>query len=338
MSLKSIAESTGLSVATVSHVINGTRAVSERSRKLVQDAILQSGYKPNRAARMLKTQKSNTVALVIPSVKPGRSTNFFFMNVISGAKDALEAQGYDLIVSTYAEDSESEGRAEVSVLEKHWVDGMLIVPGDKQSKAVELVAAGGVPFVLIDRTVDNTACACVHSDNFTATCKAIRLFYESGKRRIGFIGGMVLYSTGYDRYQGYKKTLEELGLPFDESIVCYDVEYELDAARQAAARLVAQGADAIFTSNNVLTMGVLKYLGENNIDIPGRIGLIGYEDYEWMELFSPPITTIRQQSYAMGAVGAQMLLEQLSGKATVYEQVLEAPLIVRGSHGAAAEK
>lgn len=333
MSIRKIAEMTGLSVATVSHVINGTRGVSEKSRALVLAAIDEIGYRPNRAARMLKTQKSNTVALVIPSVKPGRSTNFFFMNVLSGAKDVLETHGYDLIVSTYTEGGADDEKAEIAVMQKLWVDGMLLVPGDRQSKAVELAALGDLPFVLVDRTVDNADCACVYSDNYTATRRAVELFYQSGKRRIGFIGGMISYSTGFDRFRAYQDALLELGLPCDESIIRHDVEYTPGAACAAAKSICEQQVDAIFTSNNVLTIGVLQYLGGLGIKIPQEIGVIGYEDYEWMEIFSPPVTTIRQQSYAMGAVAAEMLLEQLAGAPSTKKQLLEAPLIIRGSHG-----
>lgn len=334
MSLKEIAEITGLSVATVSHAINGTRGVSEKSQALVEAAVAATGYKPNRAARVLKTNRSNTIALVIPNVEPGRSTNFFFMNVLSGAKDALSGQGYDLIVSTYTEEGGDDTRAELTVLQKQWVDGMLLVPGEKQSQAVELVAQSGIPFVLIDRTVENAACPCVHSDNFAATVKAIRLFHSCGKRRIAYLGGMTGYSTGYDRFSGYRQALEELGLPYDPAIVRHDVEYGLDAGRTATSQLLDQKIDAIFTSNNILTMGALQCLGARGLIVPSDIGIIGYEDYEWMEIFSPPITTVQQQSYAMGAIGAEMLLSLLSGTPLPRpHQILEAPLIIRSSHG-----
>lgn len=334
MSMKKIAAMTGLSVATVSHVINGTRGVSEKSRTMVEQAIAAIGYKPNRAARVLKTNKSHTVALVIPNVKPGRSTNFFFMNVISGAKDALEAQGYDLIVSTYSEEGFNDAKAEISVLEKQWVDGMLLVPGEMQGKAVEIVQKSGIPFVLVDRTVTDTCCPRVYSDNHAATRKAIRLFYNSGKRNIAYMGGMIAYSTGHDRFAGYCAELEALSLPYNPDIVRHDVEFSLAEAYRVAGELCRQQVDAIFTSNNVLTMGVLQYLMENAIPVPSRVGVIGYEDYEWMEIFTPPVTTIRQQSYAMGSIGGEMLLKLLSGEPPERtEQVLEAPLIVRGSHG-----
>lgn len=338
MSLKRIAEMTGLSVATVSHVINGTRGVSEKSRALVERAIADTGYKPNRAARALKTQRSNTVALVIPSVKPGRSTNFFFMNVLSGARDALAEQGYDLIVSTYAEEAAPDDeQAEMAVLQKQWLDGLLLVPGRRDSRAARLVQESGVPFVLVDRTVTDgggqALWPCVHSDNYSATGKAIELFHSCGKRRIGYIGGMLEYSTGADRFAGYRDALDRLSLPFDPSIALCDVEYSLDSAARAAEILLDGRVDAIFTSNNVLTMGVLRLLGERGVSIPGQVGVIGYEDYEWMEIFSPPITTVRQQSYAMGAIGAEMLLELIAtGTIAKPRQVLEAPLVIRSSH------
>lgn len=332
-SIREIARLTGLSTATVSHVINGTRPVSEESRALVERVIQETGYRPNRAARMLKTQKSNTVALVIPSVMPGRSTNLFFMNVISGAQDTLEARGYDLVVSAYTEESEGDARAQAAILGKNWGDGLLIVPGRRHSRTVELAQAVGVPFVLIDRTVEGADCPCVYSDNYAATRKAIRLLYESGKRHIAYIGGMLAFSTGHDRYRAYRDELAALALPYREELVFHNVEYTIDSAYTAAGEALNSGADAIFTANNILTMGVLKQLRDRKISVPDPVGVIGYEDYEWMEIMDPPITTIRQQSYALGAVGAEMLLAQLENREFVREQVLEAPLVIRKSHG-----
>lgn len=340
VSIRKIAEMTGLSIATVSHVVNKTRAVSKQSRALVETAIRETGYRPNRAARMLKTKKSNTVALIIPRVEPGRSTNFFFMNVISGVQDTLESQGYDLIVSTYAEKNSDEGneedtRAQAAVLSKNWGDGLLIVPGRMRSHSVEAAVASGIPFVLIDRVVEGMELPCVHSDNYDATRKAVRLFYSSGKRRIAFVGGMVSYSTGRDRYLGYLDELRDLGLPRKDALILHDVEYTIESAWEAAGKALAHGADAIFTSNNILTMGVLKHLRDAGISIPGQVGVIGYEDYEWMEIMSPPVTTVRQQSYAMGAIGAEMLLSRMAGTPFSSRQILEAQLIVRESHGTA---
>lgn len=138
MSIREIARMTGLSITTVSHAINGTRPVSEKSRRLVEEAIRRTGYRPNLAARALKTQKSNIIALIIPSTEPGNSTNCFFFDVLGGVKDTLQRRGYDLIVSTYSERRSDIRLDSVSVLKKSWIDGLLLVPNSRHSRYDEL--------------------------------------------------------------------------------------------------------------------------------------------------------------------------------------------------------
>ena len=332
MGLKEIARMTGLSITTVSHALNGTRTVSQKSMALIRDAVAKTGYRPNGAAQALKTQRTNMIALIIPSTEPNNSTNCFFFDVLGGVKQTLQEQGYDLIVSTYSENDPHFLLGGIPVLQKNWIDGVLFVPGSR--RRAECLTGVDVPVVLIDRRLDGVSLPFVGSDNEQAAVRAIELLAQSGRRRIGYIGGTLDFSSAYDRYRGYQKALAALGLAHDFSLIAYELDYSLESARNAARSLVRYGADAIFAANSVLTMGVVQYLNEQGIRIPEQIALVGFDDYDWTQIVSPPITAVRQDARGMGALGARMLIELLAGNTPdPAAVVLPSALAVRQSHG-----
>ena len=178
MGLKEIARMTGLSITTVSHALNGTRAVSQKSMALIRDAVAKTGYRPNGAAQALKTQRTNMIALIIPSTEPNNSTNCFFFDVLGGVKQTLQEQGYDLIVSTYSENDPHFLLGGIPVLQKNWIDGVLFVPGSR--RRVECLTGVDVPVVLIDRRLDGVSLPFVGSDNEQAAVRAIELLAQTG--------------------------------------------------------------------------------------------------------------------------------------------------------------
>ena len=222
MGLKEIARMTGLSITTVSHALNGTRAVSQKSMALIRDAVAKTGYRPNGAAQALKTQRTNMIALIIPSTEPNNSTNCFFFDVLGGVKQTLQEQGYDLIVSTYSENDPHFLLGGIPVLQKNWIDGVLFVPGSR--RRAECLTGVDVPVVLIDRRLDGVSLPFVGSDNEQAAVRAIELLAQSGRRRIGYIGGTLDFSSAYDRYRGYQKALAALGLAHDFSLIAYELD------------------------------------------------------------------------------------------------------------------
>lgn len=333
--IKEIAQMTGLSIATVSHVINHTRQVSQKSRELVEKAIEEIGYKPNRAARMLRTQCSKTVAMVIPRVKPGMSTNVFFMDVLSGAKDYLQTKGYNLIVSTYSEEESDnlDDLRDLEILKQQWIDGILIVPNKKKHSLLMEVAESGIPFVVLDRLVADIPCLCVYCDTTSVAEQAVELLYRCNKRRIGYVGGSINSFTGYDRFNGYCAGLSAMGMKLDEDLVHTAEEHTVAAGAEGAKKLIQNGADAIFVSNDVQSVGALKYLQRANIRIPEQVGIIGFDDYEWMEVCNPPLTTVRQNPHLMGQEGARALLHRIEEPEYTEYIVLDAEIVKRRSHG-----
>ena len=332
MGLKLIAEITGLSTATVSHVLNGTRKVSKQSYEKVIQAAKSVGYRPNIAARMLKTKKSSTIAIIIPSDINNQNANYFYMDVIMGArKKAFEAK-YELIVSTYDPHStEDMSLQSAQVLRQHWIDGVVIVPSLLNDVQLGIVRDLEMPFVLLDRQTDENS-PCVASDNKAGVIGAVQLFANCGKRRIGFIGGSET-ATGRQRYEGYLEAIARLGIQREEGIICLNSNYSIQTGMQCALALINAGVDAIFAADNVMMMGALRSIKSRSLKIPEDIGLIGFDDFEWMENISPPLTTIKQQTFQMGYIAAEMLIKKLEGTEQNESVILDTVLVVRSSHG-----
>lgn len=333
MSLKKIAQITGLSIATVSHALNGTRAVSEDSRKRVLQAAKMVGYRPNAAARMLRTKKSNTIAIIIPSDINNTNANYFYMDVIMGVRKKMFETRYELIVSTYdPHGSVDQSLPSTHVLRQQWIDGIIVVPSSHSQRQIKAIRNMNLPYVLLDRRSDDES-SCVSSDNQKGISEAIRLFADHGKKRIGFIGGTGS-ATGRQRHTGYLKAMDKLGLPIDESLICLSQSFSLENGKQCGEQLMMNHVDAILVADNVMMMGAIHALNEKKVRIPEEIGIIGFDDFDWMSMVSPPLTTVKQQAYEMGYIAAEVLLRKLGGMETNEVITLDTTLVIRESHGA----
>ena len=334
MSLKRIAAMTGLSTATVSHVLNGNRKVSEKSREKVLNAVREIDYRPNLAARMLRTQKSNTIAYVIPTDESNRNANFFYMDVLLGIRKKLWETDYYVIVSNYEAMGKSEKSLRaVQVLQKQWVDGIILVPSSRNPNQLSVLRELGVPFVLIDRRVDGSDFSCVDSDNETGAFEAVSLLARSGKKKIGLLGGGLRVSSGEKRYCGYKKAISNFGFDYDDEYVVLVDHFSIENGSLGARELIKKGVDGIFVSDNVLTMGAVLELNKQGVKIPEDIGIIGYDDFDWMDMITPPLTTVKQQAYQMGYVAAEMIIRKLTGLDVNEKVMLDTSIVMRKSHG-----
>lgn len=332
MSLKKIAEMTGLSIATISHALNGTRAVSEDSREKVLQAAKLVDYKPNAAARMLRTKKSNTIAIIIPSDINNKNANYFYMDVIMGVRKKMFETQYELIVSTYdPHGSADHSLPSTHVLQKQWIDGIIVVPSSHSQRQIRAIQSMNLPYVLLDRRSDDES-SCVSSDNKKGILEAIRLFASCGKKRIGFIGG-TSSATSRQRHAGYMDAMREMDLPTQEELICLTSSYSLLNGKQCAEQLIANRVDAIFIADNVMMMGAMDALRAENVKVPDEIGIIGFDDFDWMSMVSPPLTTLKQQAYEMGYIAAEVLIRKLGGMETNEVIALDTTLVIRESHG-----
>ncbi|BDF72322.1 LacI family transcriptional regulator [Oscillospiraceae bacterium] len=334
MSIRKIAAMTGLSISTVSNVLNDTRVTSEESKQKVLEAAGKIGYRPNLAARMLRTQRSNTVALIIPTDEANRNANFFYMDMLLGIHKKLRETDYNVIVATYGGTSGGErSLSAVEVCKKQWVDGVIFVPSSKNARQLDVLREMEIPFVLADRKVDGGGYSFVGSDNEGGAFDAVSRLIGSGRRRVGFVGGALSVSSGSERFEGYRNALEAAGLAYDEGLAAMAEHFSVEDGEACVRRLLEQKADAIFVADNVLTMGAMRELNRQGVAIPGQTAIIGYDYFDWMGFLSPPVTSVRQRSHQMGYVAAEMLMRKLSGMEGNERIILETELVLGGSHG-----
>ncbi|HHT95171.1 MAG TPA: LacI family transcriptional regulator [Clostridiaceae bacterium] len=333
MSLKKIAEMTGLSITTVSHAINGTRPVSAASKKKIAESIKAINFKPNLAARMMKTSRSKTVVLIIPATEPNNSTNCFFFDVLNGAKTALEKHGYSLIISTYPENVLNFDLSLIPILQRIWVDGILLVPPSNSMEDIKSIINSNLPIVLIDRKPKGCTLPVVYSDSKTISYKAVSLLLDSGRKRVAFLGVSSNNPTCCDRYAGYCEALYAHGIPVDKTIVRFYENNHASSLTEIINELIEHNIDSIFSANSMLALNVLKVISERNLKIPEDIAVIGFENLDWTQVTNPPLTAIVQDANAMGYRAAEILVDILAGNQPKEScVVLPAKLIKRKSH------
>lgn len=314
--IQDVAQRAGVSVATVSHVLNGTRRVAPETAARVRRAMEELGYQPNAIAQSLRKRTTYAVGILVSDI-----TNPFFATLVRGVEDAALAAGYSVIVCNSDEDPQKEDLY-IRALWRRRIDGMLIAPTrDGTSPALKELANQGVPLVFVDRKAKGIDAPAVLSDNVGGAYHVTRHLLERGHRRIGIVLGIPGATTTEERFLGYRRALEEAGISVGEELAAWG-RYRVEGGRQAARRLLAlpEPPTAIFSTNNLMTLGVLQELKEQGLHIPTDMAVVGFDDLEWAELVQPPLTVAAQDPYEIGRRGFELLLAWLrEGKAQAHE-------------------
>ncbi|GAA0484574.1 LacI family DNA-binding transcriptional regulator [Streptomyces olivaceiscleroticus] len=300
-----VARRAGVSVATVSHVLNETRPVRPDTRKSVLDAIDELGYTHNTLARSLVTSRTRSIGLAVSAI-----SNPYFTEILQGVEaGALEA-GYSLLIADPHDDPAHE-RKVVQLLHERRVDGMIIAPSAEPAELVEYVTKREVPTVFLDRLVGD-AYDQVCAESTTPVRQLVEHFADLGHTRIGLIAGLPGLSTTTERVAGYREGLRARGLPFAPELLAGG-NSEAEGAEDATRHLLAapEPPTAVITANNAMTIGALKALGELGLRVPRDIALACFDDFSWADLFSPRLTAIAQPSREIGAAAVQLLLDRL---------------------------
>lgn len=297
----------GVSISTISHILNGTRTVPEQTRARVAEAVIAAGYTPNSLARSLKRAETRTIGIAV-----GDITNPHFTSVIDAAEAEARAQGYSVVLVGISESTEREIEGLTTLVERR-VDGLIICPSaDGGAAALDRVRRQQSAIVQIDRLA-NTACDAVLVENADGARQLVHHLVSCGHRRIGMLTGLPGLSSTRERIEGYQRALADAGLSFDPSLLACG-EYSAEPARRATNALLVQAdpPTAIFASNNLMTLGAMQAIAERGYAIPDDIALVAFDDFAWADQFKPHLTTIAQPCRAIGKVAVQLLLERLA--------------------------
>ncbi|MGY6022248.1 LacI family DNA-binding transcriptional regulator [Streptomyces spinosirectus] len=327
-----VARRAGVSVATVSHVLNDTRPVLPHTRQAVLDAIDLLGYTPNTLARSLVTSRTRSIGLAVSAI-----SNPYFTEILQGVEAAALEQGYSLLIADPHDDPEHE-RKVVQLLHERRVDGMIVAPSADPRELVAYLGRHEVPAVFLDRLVGTPADGTpedgtaedgtpadgapvdatprydqVCAESAEPTARLVAHLAGLGHRRIGLVAGLPGLSTTRERIAGYRRGLAGSGLPYQEHLVAHG-DSESAGAERATAELLSLPAPptALVTANNAMTIGALRALRDRGLSVPGDLALCCFDDFAWADLFSPRLTAVAQPSREIGAQAVRILLERLA--------------------------
>jgi LacI family transcriptional regulator len=327
--IQDVAKHAGVSIATVSRVLNGNTSVSADIRKRVEAAIEELAYQPHPAARSLRSNRSQIIGLLISDIQ-----NPFFANLIRGVEDEALRHEHSLILCNSDENPQREQQY-LEVLYTERVAGVIVVPTRERlnEEMRQRFRERGTPIVAVDRRVRDKEIDAVLTDNVTGARDAVAHLIANGYRRIGVTTGPEIVTTGRERLEGYRLALREAGIPLDPALERCG-SFRAESGRELAEQLLdlTPPIDALFVGNNLLTLGALHAIQGRNLRIPDDIAIVGYDDIPWAELGSISLTTVTQPVYDLGSAAAVRLFQRMSNPTQSRQEIILSPTLrVRGS-------
>jgi len=335
--IKDVSKYAGLSLATISKYLNGGNVRSDNRRK-IDEAVEALGYRVNRNARSLKTNRTMTVGVVVPTLSIP-----FFGSMISALDQTLRTNGYTSFVCSYDFDRDLE-LEKLRVLCNNNVDGIVLAAQYVSAAELnEIRNARGqqMPVVLVDRTIAGFVCDSIVIDNLNATYGAVEQLINSGHRRIGIIVGPMDISTANERMIGYRRALKDYGIPVDADAVPVSEssfssedgnfnsmvqigKYDFESGYRLLNRFMEmeQPPTALCVTNYDMTMGAVTAAHERNIVLGRDIGFVGFDAVDLCRIVTPPLSIVEQPTMLMGQRAGEILLRRMAGESQEYHQIV----------------
>jgi LacI family transcriptional regulator len=331
VTLKDIARETGVHVSTVSRALdpNGRSALTEDVVHRIRDTAQRMGYRPNRLASGLRTNRTMTVGIVIPDI-----TNTIFPPILRGVESVLEPLGYASIIVNTDNAVEREARL-LDVLRERGVDGIVHAAVPREDPRLDEVVAQGTPVVTVNRRIDRPGIPAIVNDEPHGIWLLLDHLYAAGHRRIAHIAGPEAFSTGQARLRAFTQTARQLGIDAPEAATIHAERFhELEGIR-CTEELFARGwpFTALLCANDRLALGAIRALRARGLDCPGDVSVTGFNDMPLLDLIPPGLTTVRIAQHEVGRAAAQVLLRLMTGRSAEVapETVLPVELIRRGT-------
>ena len=309
VSIKDVAARAGVSLGTVSNVLNRPSAVRATTRARVEAAIAELGFVPNASARQLAAGRSRTVAYLALD-----ASNPFFTDVARGVEEVAKAEGLLFFLCTSDLDLDREDQY-LERLTELWPRGVLITAMNYLNPRIGRLREAGVPVVLVDRAPDGAHEWCtVGVDDVTGGELAVHHLVDAGHERIAFVGGPHDIPQVADRYTGAVKATAARGLPEDRLARIDTDSLTIKEGMRAGARLLGiprrRRPTGVFCANDLLALGMLQYLSQHGARVPDDIGIVGYDDIEFASAAAVPLTSVAQPRHLLGKTAAQLLMDE----------------------------
>jgi LacI family transcriptional regulator len=331
--LADVARVAGVAASTVSHVINGTRFVSDETREVVLEAISTTGYTPNTLARSLARSGSSTGTV---GIALSAASNPYFMNLIHAIEAELAAVGKMVFLADTREAPARELEV-VRSLHQRRVDGIILAPcGGSKEHALHYLMQNKVPTVLVDRCVAPEFTQ-IGVENAQAIHQLVDHLTGLGHNRIGMIGGQAGIATTIERVAAYKRALSVHKHPFDPTLLVAGSESVAEARNSLFGMLQLESRPtAIIAGNNQSMIGIMQALHRHCVKVPEEMAVVGFDDFEWADCFHPRLTVIAQPFEQIARMATQLLVKTMDNRMPRPRTIrLKPTLIIRDSCGSA---
>jgi LacI family transcriptional regulator, galactose operon repressor len=337
--IQQLAARSGVSVATVSRALNGSPEVSDVTRERILTLAHELDYTPSAAARTLVSRRSHVVGVVLET-GPGHPDLLhpFFQEVLVGLKHGAGARGYDLLL--FATDEPGNGfggtHSYLRRAEHHGVDGAVVMGFDGRDAEIVKLTASALPCIAVDADLGGPRTGYVMSENRDGAAQAVRHLHSLGHERIATVAGPAATRPGVDRLAGYREEMARLGLELRDEYVLEGDFYDESGYRATRALLeLAAPPTALFAASDLMAAGALRAAHELVRAVPGDLAIVGFDDIALAGLIQPSLTTIRQDTQALGeaaADGLALMMEDPEAEPT--KRLVPTRLVVRASCGA----
>lgn len=308
--IKDVARLAGVSTTTVSHVINKTRFVAEATQEKVLEAVKELNYAPSAVARSLKCNTTRTIGMLVT-----QSTNLFFSEVIDGVESYCYRQGYTLILCNTGGIYEKQ-RDYIRMLAEKRVDGILVMCSDLTQELSEMLEShADIPKVIMDWGPEASKADKIIDNSELGGYLATKYLIDRGHKDIACLSGHLNKLACQERIAGFRRAMAEANLEVNDNWIL-EGNFECDTAVLAADKIIAMDKmpTAVFCFNDTMALGLMSRLQQKGVRVPNDISVIGYDNIELAEYFSPPLTTIHQPKRRVGKNAFEILLERIKDK------------------------
>lgn len=324
--IRDVAKLAGVSVATVSRVINKIGGVRQETEQRIEKAMAELEYIPNVLARSVASKKATLIGMIVPDIE-----NPFFAAVYSGADKVVREYEYTTLLGGSNDTYEREEKLLQTMME-HQASGILLTPAFSHKELLGRIG-NRVPICLIDRDIEGIDCDRVLIDNRRGTYEATKLFIQKGHRKLAIITGPLDSTPGKERFEGFKRCLEDYGIELNQNYIQIG-NFRADSGFQLGKVLLElpDPPTAILSCNNLMTIGLLEGIHTSSFRIGANLGVIGFDDLPIATLMDPNLTVVSRPMNEMGECAANMLIQRIQNPNQAKRTVIMTPqLIVRGS-------
>lgn len=333
VTIQSIAKTLGISVTTISRVLNGLGVkyrISKKTIELVTVTADKLNYRPNHIAKGLRLKKSSTIGLIVPDI-----TNTWFAKLALGIENEARKHHYNIFLCNSNDDIKVEKKS-VSLLQNWMVDGIIIAPIGLEYDHLLKASNSGTPIVLIDRFFEGINLPYISSNDYEGALEANQYLIDNGHKKIACLQGVEGTSTNNQRLHGYKQALINNKIPFDPALVIgedFGFINGYTCAKKLIKNLTKSKITAIFSMGNQITLGLLKAIKEEGIQIPNDLSIVSFDEQVYSDLLYTPLSTVAHMNENLGDISLKMLFQQFNKNAKLKPKniVLKSKLIIRDS-------